>query len=75
MTGPPATLNHFAVSADLAGGVHVLGLVVLKQRMDAGGLTIEESLNLAAWLVASANASDPEATVKFEKLYSAIAQT
>lgn len=70
-----APANNFAVGASPAGGVHVLGLVVLADKQRAGGLTCDEALNLAAWLVAMATTSDEAAPSKFEKLYTAIMET
>jgi hypothetical protein len=69
------TTNRFAVGASPAGGVHVLGLVVLADKMRAGGLTAEEGINLAAWIVAMVSTADPAAPAKFEKLYSAIMES
>lgn len=64
------TPNDFAVSLGPSGHVHVLGLVVLSQKMAAGGLSEDEALNLAAWLVASVPGDD--AAARFVTLYNAI---
>lgn len=46
------TTNKFAVGASVGGlTVKIAGLGYLASRMNAGGLSNEEALNLAAWLI------------------------
>lgn len=66
----PDTTNRFAVGASLSGDVMVLGTVVLQQELAAGGLSEDDALNLAAYLVVSC--PSPDAPNKFVRLFDAL---